>query len=66
MVSERFLATESQGVRNEDEWCEIQDSDLCDFLDDVRTDEITDTSTVPNRTNDGTASQLYFYPWWVI
>ena len=40
MVSESFFETESHEVRNEDEWCEIQD--LYDFLDDIRTDEITE------------------------
>ena len=29
-------------MRIEDEWCEIQESDLYDFLDNVRTDEITE------------------------
>ena len=42
VVSESHPAIASMEVRNEDEWSEIQDSDLYDFLDDVRTDEVVE------------------------
>lgn len=42
VVSERSHFTEFHEVINEDESCEIQDSDLYDFLENVRTDEIAE------------------------
>ena len=42
VISESPSAISSIEVRNDDDWCEIQDSDLYDFLDDVRTDEVVE------------------------
>ena len=42
VVSESHPTIAAQEVRNDDEWSEIQDSDLYDFLDDVRTDEVVE------------------------